>query len=163
MPRWNKEGIPHKGWKYVDVIDLGEGLLPGEQIEYESCEMCGQERIRYVHILSHPDVEDAIHVGCDCAAQMLNDYVNPTERERNLRNKLKRRENFMRREWTRKDNTGNYTLRYKGENITIVKSKYGSWGVVFREEWCWKYRGEKIHDINTAKLVAFELFDELYE
>ena len=115
MVRWNREGIPHKGWRYVDIIDLGEGLLPGEQIEYAVCEMCGQERIRYVHILSHPEVDGFLHVGCDCAAKMLNDYVNPVEREKNLRNKLKRRETFMRKDWTYKIDTGNYTLRYKGD------------------------------------------------
>lgn len=163
MARWNREGIPHKGWRYVDVIDLGEGLLPGEQIEYAVCEMCGQERIRYVHILSHPEVDGFLHVGCDCAAKMLNDYVNPVEREKNLRNKLKRRETFMRKDWTYKIDTGNYTLRYKGEYITIMKSKFGiGWGVIFRGERCWEYRGEKIRDLDTAKLAAFELFDEIY-
>ena len=79
MARWNREGIPHKGWEYVDIIDLGEGLFPGEQIEYAVCEMCGQEKIRYVHILSHPEVDGLLHVGCECAAKMLDDYVNPAE------------------------------------------------------------------------------------
>lgn len=35
--------------------DLGEGL-EGEEIEYEQCEMCGNEKIRYVHIMKHPEV-----------------------------------------------------------------------------------------------------------
>lgn len=163
MVRWDREGIPHKGWIYVDVIDLGEGLLPGEQIEYAVCEMCGQDKIRYVHILRHPEVDELLHVGCECAAKMLSDYVNPLEREKNLRNKLKRRETFLRRKWTYKPDTGNYTIRYKGEYITIMKSRFGvGWGVVFHGVRRWEYRGEKIRDLDTAKLAAFELFDELH-
>ena len=30
-------------------------------------------------------------------------------------------------------------LRYKGENITIVMSRYATWGVVFHGEWRWDY------------------------
>ena len=26
MARWSQEGIPHKGWRYVDVEDVCEGL-----------------------------------------------------------------------------------------------------------------------------------------
>ena len=94
---------------------------------------------------------------------MLQDYTNPAEREKDLKNKLKRRENFIRRDWRYKEDTGNYTLRYKGKIITIMKSKFGvGFGVIFRGEQHWKYRGEKIRDLETAKLVAFELFDEIH-
>lgn len=44
-----------------------------------------------------------------------------------------------------------------------MKSKFGvGWGVIFRGERCWEYRGEKIRDLDTAKLAAFELFDEIH-
>ena len=57
-----------------------------------------------------------------------------------------------------------YTLRYRGERITIMKSKFGSgWGVMFHKESRWEYKGRKIRDLETAKLVAFEMFDELHE
>ena len=35
MIRWNKEGIPHKGWEYVGMEDLDEDIHPGEGIPYE--------------------------------------------------------------------------------------------------------------------------------
>ena len=163
MECWNNMGIPHKGWRYEEIIDLGEGVFRGEEIEYAVCEMCGKENIRYVHVLSHPEMDEVLKVGCECAAKMLQDYTNPVEREKNLKNKLKRRENFMRRDWKYKEDTGNYTLRYKGKIITIMKSKFGvGFGVIFRGEQHWKYRGEKIRDLETAKLVAFELFDEIH-
>ena len=48
--RWNKADLPHKGLTEIGMEDLGEGL-EGEEIEYEQCEMCGNEKIRYVHIM----------------------------------------------------------------------------------------------------------------
>lgn len=163
MTRWNKPNIPHKGWKHVEVVDLGEGVAPGEPISYEYCDMCG-EKIRYVHILTHLEYAGELHVGCDCASSLTADYVNPEEQERRIRNKAIRRTNFVQKTWTYKPETGNYTLRYKGEYITIMRSKYDSgWGVIFRRKQQWQYRGMKIEDFDTARLVAFELFDELYD
>lgn len=90
--------------------------------------------------------------------------MNPREQERNYRNRTNRRTTFLRQEWTRKPETGNYSLRYKGEYITIMKSKYGvGWGVIFRGVQRWEHGGRKIRDIETAKLAAFDLFDELHD
>lgn len=164
MQLWDKLGIPHKGWEYVGVEDLGENVYSGESIPYERCEMCGRERIRYVHILRHPEYDGELRVGCVCASKMIDDYVAPRERERNLVNRVNRKGSFMKRNWRYKSDTGNYCLRYKGENITIMRSKYNSgWGVVFQGESYWKYHGRRIDDFETAKLVAFDLFDEFYE
>ena len=49
MTKWNKEGLPHKGWQCLDVIDLAERAESGDSIPYEQCEMCGNEKIRYAH------------------------------------------------------------------------------------------------------------------
>ena len=94
---------------------------------------------------------------------MTDDYVNPEAREKDLRNRSNRRKNFMKQRWNVHPRSGNYVLRYKGENITIMRSKFGSgWGVIFQGETRWQYHEKKIHDLNTAKLVAFNLFDELH-
>ena len=39
MSVWNREGIPHKGWKCIDVIDVAEFANQGEPISYEQCGM----------------------------------------------------------------------------------------------------------------------------
>ena len=164
MLRWNKADIPHKGWEYIGMEDLGEDVYPGDPIPYEQCEMCGKEKIRYVHLLKHPDYDGKIRVGCDCASKMICDYVTPQERERNLKNRVNRRKNFMKQEWYRKPETGNYTLRYKGDYITIMKSKFGpGWGIIYKGKQQWEYHGRKITDFDTARTVAFNLFDELHE
>ena len=48
--RWDKPNIPHRGWEYIGMEDLGEDVYPGDPIPYEQCEMCGKEKIRYVHL-----------------------------------------------------------------------------------------------------------------
>ena len=101
MAEWNKLNVPHKGWKCVDVMDIGENYNSIEGMEYEQCEMCGKEKIRYVHLLKHHDYDGEIRVGCDCASKMLCDYVTPQDRERNLKNRVNRRKNFMKQEWYR--------------------------------------------------------------
>ena len=162
--RWDRAGVPHKGWRYIGMEDLGEDAYPGDEICYEQCEMCGKERIRYVHILDHPEYEGEIRVGCVCASNMIDNYDTPREMEKDLRNRASRRSNFLRREWNYKLSTGNYTLRYKGENITIMKSRFGAnWGVIYDGSCVWEYNGKKIRDLDTAKKVAFDLFDELYD
>ena len=55
MGDWNIQGIPHKGWECVDVIDLADQFVNEDDIVYERCEMCGNEKIRYVHIMHHPN------------------------------------------------------------------------------------------------------------
>lgn len=162
--RWNKVDVPHKGWEYIGMEDLGEGIGPDNAMPYEQCEMCGKEKIRYVHLLRHPDFNGELRVGCECAAKMICDYETPRERERNLKNRVNRRNNFMKQKWHLKVETGNYTLHYKGDNITIMRSKFGpGWGVIFKGKTQWEYNGRKINDLETAKTVAFNLFDELHE
>ena len=94
---------------------------------------------------------------------MTDDYENPEARERDLKNRVQRKKNFMKKEWRQVVRSGNFTLKYKGENITILRSKYGTgWGVCYAGEWRWNYHGKKISDFDTARLVAFNLFDEMY-
>ena len=78
---------------------MGEDLEFGDDVEYEQCEMCGQEKIRYVHVLQHSDFNGELRVGCVCAEHMTDDYINPQKSERELKNRLNRKKNFMRREW----------------------------------------------------------------
>lgn len=112
--RWDKKGIPHKGWTEIGIEDLGEEVDFGEEIRYERCEMCGNEKIRYVHIMTHPEYRGELRVGCDCACKMTDDYENPEARERDLKNRVQRKKNFMKKEWRQVVRSGNFTLKYKG-------------------------------------------------
>lgn len=43
--------------------------------------MCGNEKIRYVHILPHPEFNGEIRAGCSCTAKMMETI--PTRKELN--------------------------------------------------------------------------------
>src|SRR5438552_4145724 len=90
-------GVPHKGWQLKEVVDLrDEDLAYGE---YADCQFCGQEQIRFVHILCHAQYSGDIRVGCMCAEQLTDDYVTPKRKESELRSRAGRRERWLRRKW----------------------------------------------------------------
>src|SRR5574344_293297 len=106
MPNWwNQIGVPHKGWVLNEVIDIREDGQSAEETPYETCMMCGNEKIRFVHIVSHNEVEEEYRVGCVCAERMTNDYINPKGKENELRNRANRRNTWIKKTWKlRKDN-----------------------------------------------------------
>lgn len=134
---WNQSDIPHKGWVCVDVID--------NETADATCEMCGNERIRYVHAMSHPQNNLQLDVGCVCAEKMTNDYVNPKRRERALRNKAarmlrrKKRAAQIKQEQTEALQRATWSLSQKGNlylsvlsrgyacHLVVVKSKFGNY------------------------------------
>ena len=56
--RWDQPGVPHKGWQCVDVVDLRADGGPADETDYATCQMCGNEKIRYVHVMAHPDLPE---------------------------------------------------------------------------------------------------------
>ena len=162
MAEWNKKGLPHKGWKCLDVIDLAEYVEEGDDIPYEQCEMCGNEKIRYAHVMIHPDFQGEIHVGCICAEKMTGDYVNPRKCENELRNRTLRKRNFNKVQWNYNPTKRTYSKKYKGEYITIKQSIYGNWGVFFANHRIWEYAGQKMRSFDDAEDVAFYVFEEYH-
>lgn len=158
MARWDLSGVPHKGWIFVDCIDVKEDATDDDEIEYETCEMCQNEKIRYVHLLRHPDYLEMIRVGCVCAEKLTNNYETPRNRENALRNRAMRKKNFMKQEWYPNAN-GNLILKYKGECITAIQ-RYGQFRCVYQGRWTNDYHGRKITDLETLKMAAFEAFDD---
>ncbi len=165
MAVWSNRGIPHKGWTCIDVIDLAENAYGMDYATrrdevYETCEMCNQEGIRYVHVMTHPEYQGYLRVGCSCAEKMENDYSTPRNRENHVKNRSNRKANFFRQQWQQRPN-GNLVLRYKGDNITIMRSKFNQneFGVAYGGEYIWNYNGQKIRNVETAKAVAFYAFD----
>ena len=126
-------GIPYKGWKCMAVFDLADETGTGEEILYEQCEMCGEEK-RYVHVMKHQHFPDEVYVGCVCVEKMFGDYINPRRREIALKNKAMRRRNFNRVKWRVNSFKNTYSKKYKGEYITIMESRYGGWGVFFADQ-----------------------------
>ena len=77
--RWDQPGVPHKGWHCVDVVDLRADGESADETDYATCQMCGNEMIRYIHIMEHPDLDESFDVGCVCDEKMSGDYEGPKE------------------------------------------------------------------------------------
>jgi hypothetical protein len=120
-------GVPHRGWRLVDVIDLhdDEGLEYGD---YEDCQFCDHEQIRYVHLLGHSSYDGIARVGCICACKLTEDYVNPKLRERELRNRSARRQRFPDRKW-KLTRQGGKSITVDGHRVTVglKGGKYRIW------------------------------------
>jgi hypothetical protein len=103
----DRTGIPAKGW----ILNGVEYIMPETTDDYASCEWCGNERIRYVHHLSHPDHFEELAVGCVCSGKLTGDLLAAKGAEKLTRSRSKRREAFPDRAWK--------TTRYGGLSITI--------------------------------------------
>lgn len=134
--RWNIPNIPHKGWTIVDVIDIREDGQTKDEADYKTCMMCNKERVRYVHIVSHPEVVGDFEVGCICAEKMTGDYLTPKRLEKKLKQRTAKRINWVKKFWKQTKN-GNHTLIFEKHRLLIfydsrtkkIKCKIGDiWG-----------------------------------
>jgi hypothetical protein len=153
---WTHPGFPRKGWAFEEMDDLGK---PSHR-----CEACAKEGVRFVHVLSHPDWEQEIHVGCICAEKLTGNLFLPKAREAAMKNRYNRMVNFLAQKW-QSNCKGNFVLTYKGNRMTIMRSQYdtNTFGVAYDGEFVWKYKGQKIGSLDTAKRLAFELSDDTNE
>lgn len=156
---WNQPGIPHKGWRLLDVIDIREDGQPVEETDYETCMMCGNDRIRFVHIIEHDEVLEEFKVGCDCAEKMTNDYVNSGRLERELRNRAVRRSKWIAKEW-HVNEKGNQYLKKDGHYFLIFKDKKsGKFKCKVDEIWGKKF----FKTVEEVKAATFNGIDYLKE
>lgn len=102
MNYWNKKTVPHKGWINYNVEDLGSAE--------HKCDMCGQEEVRYVHKMYHPNMDDYFYVGCVCAEKMTNDYVTP----KILRKREVKRTHWIEHNWRKLP-----ISQYEEKNVNI--------------------------------------------
>jgi hypothetical protein len=156
---WKQSGIPRKGWTLLDVIDIREDGQSESDTDYETCMMCGNEKIRYVHVVEHSEVSSEFRVGCSCAEKMTEDYVNPARREKEIRNRSGRLLNWTKKQW-KKSKNGTYYLKIEERLLLIFQDKKTS-----------KYKvkigdtfGKKAFDkIEKAKVAVFKGIEFLKE
>jgi hypothetical protein len=152
--RWDKPGIPHKGWRCTDVVDLrANGETEGDT-NYANCEMCGNERIRFVHIMVHPEIPEEFNVGCICAEKMSGDKIGPRDRETKLRNRWIRRNRWLKRKW-RTSAKGNSYLNIDGNNVGVHSNARGLWSFRINSDFSRQY-------FDTMDEAKIALFDKLY-
>lgn len=157
--RWNTPNVPHKGWKCLDVVDVRADGESAEKANYEVCQMCGQERIRFVHIMEHSTMPSELRVGCICAEKMSDDYVAPKERERELRNRSTRRAKWLTRKW-KVSRKGHPWIKAGDYHIVVcAEGRAGQYRLFINEK-----RGQRLYPSESAaKLAAFDAVEKMKE
>lgn len=154
---WNSKDVPHKGWILIDVIDIREDGQPIDETEYEKCMMCGNEKIRYVHIVQHKDIEEEYRVGCICAEKMTEDYVNPREREKELKRKSNERITWIKKKW-KISKSGNHYLNIDGHNLVVFDDAItGKYKCKINEA----FGTKTYNDLSAAKIGLFNKIEDL--
>jgi hypothetical protein len=153
---WRRPDLPKKGWLLVGVTDQRADAKPGESTPFETCQMCGNEQIRFVHRMEHPASGEEIEVGCICAEHMCDDYskAGPRALESRLKLRAERRARWLTREW-RTSRKGNTFLNVEGWNLVIYRTRAGRWGYKFGV-----YFGPGTFD--TEDLAKLALFDDFW-
>lgn len=150
-----QKGLPTDGWYCEWWEDMGDAD--------NKCELCGIERVRYVHHMFHPITHDRLSVGCYCAGGMENDLPAAIERERENVNRLKRKARFDGKQWSEATNLIQpgrriWILKYKGYKLRIMRSQSGWYGYQIGAcGWCWNY----YKTFNMARDALFDEFDQL--
>ncbi len=158
---WNQPDVPHKGWTIETVEDVREEAESQSQTEYETCQMCSQEQIRYVYTMSHPEFGRELRVGCICAEKMSEDYVTPKRLEADIKNKAARKSHWLGRKW-RKSRKGNDFINLKGYNLTIFPNNKGwTYCLLNRRKEIKRYSIKEFRTSDEAKLALFEEYEKL--
>ena len=85
--KWSHAGVPNRGWRCVDIKDLGEPDFV--------CEMCESQTIRYVHHMEHSQYPDVLQVGCVCAENMEGDVASARTREASMQSRSGKRKRWL--------------------------------------------------------------------
>ena len=153
MNYWDHKGVPHKGWTCIGVEDLRSDGQVADETDYGSCSMCGNEKIRFVHTMRHPEFDKDLEVGCMCAEKMTDDYFSPKIREKELKSKADRRARWLQRRWRLSAN-GNEYMKIDGNHILVFLKKNRRWGYKLNDF----FSEESYSTSDEAKLALFEKF-----
>lgn len=117
--KWTQLGVPHKGWRCVDIEELEE--------QDHLCEMCEARHVRFVHVMEHPAYGETLRVGCVCAGHMEEDPVGARKRETDYKNDRSRRMRWLQRTW-RVSASGNEFLNTSDGFNVVIYAKGAIWG-----------------------------------
>ena len=158
--KWAVPGVPHTGWRCINIKDLGE------REPRLKCEMCEVVAIRYVHEMQHGEYQDILYCGCVCAGHMEEDLVGAQAREKAFKASSSRREKWLARRWR-------YTVEYDSEgrlnnaesvkaggfDVSVWRRRDGSgWAakVEHRDTGRRRYSERYYETMEAAKLAAFD-------
>jgi len=151
--RLKEWGAPLNDWHCVDLVDEEDASFV--------CELCGCEKVRYVHVMGHDEYFENVCVGCVCAGIMEGDILAAKERDRKMRNRTKRRMNFPQRKWKRA-RSGGYFTKYNGQYV-FINQNGRNYSCNCNGRRAWQYKGRPIDNFLYACYAAFDLADPIGE
>lgn len=155
--KWSVRGIPHKGWRCIDIEDLGSPS--------EICEMCESMPIRYAHRMEHPNYPGSLLVGCVCAGHMEENLARAQRRDKQMRSRASKRKRWLTRNWIT-SKKGNPYIEADGYRITIYPNGSNRWRVAvanLADKEDVQFPRRAVKTIDEAKLAAFDLVTSLLE
>lgn len=151
--RLKELGAPLEHWHCECVID-------GESDDF-ICELCGCQKVRYIHVMVHPEYDGAIHVGCICAGIMEGDLIAARARDDAAKRKSQRRANFRKKKWAGSDGRS-WITRYKNRHVVIERDSFRGRDFfkisIDSEKYQWR-NNQRVKTLEDAKLYVFELID----
>jgi hypothetical protein len=143
--QWNLPGIPHRCWQVFDVEDNGAG-------NYESCAMCDNHRVRYIHLMKHPEYDGVLRVGCICAEKMVEGY-DGRSKELELKRRNQSRERWLFTGW-KESGKGNLYRNVNNHNVCVFPDHF--------RKCRWKYKIDTVFSkrsyagMHEAMLAAYD-------
>jgi hypothetical protein len=149
--KWAAPGVPQKGWRCIDIEDLGEASA--------TCAMCEVVTIRYVHVMSHESYPDALRCGCVCAGHMAEDLDGAHNRERVFKARFAKRKNWLSRRWRLDDRAHDYVI-VDGFRVSAWRNRNNNTysAQVLHQSTGWVRDSKRRYEtMDAAKLVAFDV------
>jgi hypothetical protein len=147
--KWTQRGVPHKGWRCVDIEELEE--------QDHLCEMCEARHVRFVHVMEHPTYRETLRVGCVCAGHMEEDPVRARKREADYKTERSRRLRWLQRTW-RVSASGNEFLNTNDGFNVVIFAKGSIWAgrIEHRSSGYQRTSKRPYRTSDEAKLAAFD-------
>lgn len=147
--KWAQPGVPHRGWRCVDIEERDE--------QDHLCEMCEARLVRYVHVMEHEYYDAVLQVGCVCAGHMEEDLVGARRREASFKNDRSRRKHWLSRSWRASAAGNDYLNTSDGFNVVVFRRGL-IWGarVKHRESGYERVSERRYESSDAAKLAAFD-------
>lgn len=158
LKRLKEWGAPLEDWTCRQVVDTCED--EEDAVPMAKCELCGCEKVRFLHVMEHQDFYEELAVGCICAAVMEGDELAAIERDRRMKNRAKRRVNFVKHRWSR--SYGRYYRIYQGHELWIIP-RGDHYEVRCDRKFVSSYKGKPIVNTLSAIYAAFDLADPIEE
>ena len=147
-------GAPTGGWTCTEVEDLGEA--------YFICELCGYDKIRFVHTMKHPDWPKKFKVGCVCDGFMSGDEDGAEERDAAAKALADRKARHFKKEWLQ-ITENEFILKHSRPGIRAVKDSFAGRDYfklhIGKEQYHW-FCNQRMTSLELVQKAAFEFLED---